>query len=185
MARNRNKERESGKEKESNAIKEYLTAKHNNMEQMAASKLEENINTSRMADLEYRSAYFRNWMQLSNGSVSHELLSSVLPPLPDSITVPHAMVPNNIACHSHFSLHSRQQKKKKKKHIKRPESDALAAAGVVVPARKGGWRVAAVTAVTAVTVPFSSDSSDSSTSAAMVKNITKTKTKTKKKRESY
>jgi hypothetical protein len=41
MARKKTKERQVGQDKETNAIKEYLEAKHNNMDQLAASKLEE------------------------------------------------------------------------------------------------------------------------------------------------
>jgi hypothetical protein len=51
------------------------------MDKMAASKLEENKNIARMADFDYRLAYLRNWIQLSNSGVPHELLANVLPPL--------------------------------------------------------------------------------------------------------
>ncbi len=172
MARNRTKERESGKDKKSNAIKEYLVVKCNNMDEMAASKSEENNDVAHLADLKYRSAYLWNWMQLSNSEVPHELLSSVLPPLPEGITLPHAILPNNIACHFHFPLPSTQQKKKKKSHKRARKWSAASSRSSSTRKKR---RVES----------SSSDSSDTSTSAAMVNNKMKVKTKTKKNRESY
>jgi hypothetical protein len=49
-------------------------------------------------------------------------------------------------------LYPLRNRRRRRKAIKELESEVLPAAGVVVLARKGGWRVAAVTAVTLVLV---------------------------------
>ncbi len=50
---------------------------------------------------------------------------------------------------THTFLYVLGNRRRRKNTIKEPESDALPVAGLIVPARKGGWRVAAVTAAMA------------------------------------
>ncbi len=94
QARKRQKEKKTIVDKEMNAIADYLEAKRKTMEKIQQNKEEETTrlqnecqNASRMADLEYRSAYLRNWIQLSNSGVPHDVIASVLPP-PDGIQLP-------------------------------------------------------------------------------------------------